>query len=70
MKAVSSVLLMVALVPLSACAPKANDPADVQAIKAASLTGTRRGIAQMQKRWSRGSIQPTRREWTRTNPLS
>ena len=38
MKAVSSVLLVLALVPLSACAPKVNDPADVQAIKAASLT--------------------------------
>jgi len=33
MKAVSSVLLMLALVPLSACGPKVNDPADVQAVK-------------------------------------
>jgi ketosteroid isomerase-like protein len=33
MKAVSSVLLVLALVPLSACAPKVNDPADVQAVK-------------------------------------
>ena len=33
MKAVSSVLLVFALVPLSACAPKVNDPADVQAVK-------------------------------------
>ena len=33
MKAVSSVLLVLALVPLSACAPKVNNPADVQAIK-------------------------------------
>ena len=33
MKAVASVLLMLALVPLSACGPKVNDPADVQAVK-------------------------------------
>jgi ketosteroid isomerase-like protein len=33
MKAVSSVLLVLALVSLSACAPKVNDPADVQAVK-------------------------------------
>ncbi len=33
MKAVSSLLLVLALVPLSACAPKVNDPADVQAVK-------------------------------------
>jgi len=33
MKAVSSVLLVLALVWLSACAPKVNDPADVQAVK-------------------------------------
>ena len=33
MKAVSPVLLVLALVPLSACAPKVNDPADVQAVK-------------------------------------
>ena len=33
MKAVSSVLLLLALVSLSACAPKVNDPADVQAVK-------------------------------------
>jgi ketosteroid isomerase-like protein len=33
MKAVSSVLLVLALVPLSACAPKVNDPADIQAVK-------------------------------------
>ena len=33
MKAVSSALLVLALVPLSACAPKVNDPADVQAVK-------------------------------------
>lgn len=33
MKALSSVLLVLALVPLSACAPKVNDPADVQAVK-------------------------------------
>jgi ketosteroid isomerase-like protein len=33
MKAVSSVLLMLALVPLSACGPKVNDPADVRAVK-------------------------------------
>jgi ketosteroid isomerase-like protein len=33
MKAVSSVLLVLALVPLSACAPKVNHPADVQAVK-------------------------------------
>jgi ketosteroid isomerase-like protein len=33
MKAVSSVLLVLALVLLSACAPKVNDPADVQAVK-------------------------------------
>jgi ketosteroid isomerase-like protein len=33
MKAVSSMLLVLALVPLSACAPKVNNPADVQAVK-------------------------------------
>jgi len=33
MKAVSSVLLVLALVSLSACAPKVNDPADVQSVK-------------------------------------
>ena len=33
MKAVSSVLLVLALAPLSACASKVNDPADVQAVK-------------------------------------
>ena len=37
MKTVLSVVLALALVPLAACAPKVNDPADVQAIKEASL---------------------------------
>jgi uncharacterized protein (TIGR02246 family) len=38
MKMIPSTLLVLALVPLSACAPKVNNPADVQAIKDASLT--------------------------------
>jgi uncharacterized protein (TIGR02246 family) len=33
MKTVVSLLLVLALVPLAACAPKANDPADIQAVK-------------------------------------
>jgi len=33
MKAVASVLLVLTLVPLSACGPKVNDPAEVQAVK-------------------------------------
>ena len=33
MKTVLSLALILALVPLSACAPKVNDPADVQAVK-------------------------------------
>jgi ketosteroid isomerase-like protein len=33
MKTVLSLVLVLALVPLSACAPKVNDPADVQAVK-------------------------------------
>src|SRR5512139_2627408 len=33
MKTVVSLLLVLALVPLAACAPKVNDPADVQAVK-------------------------------------
>ena len=37
MRTVLSVLLVLALVALAACAPKVNDPADVQAIKDASL---------------------------------
>ena len=32
-KTVLSAVLVLALVPLSACAPKANDPADIQAVK-------------------------------------
>jgi uncharacterized protein (TIGR02246 family) len=38
MKTIPSMMLVLALVPLSACAPKVNDPTDVQAIKDASLT--------------------------------
>lgn len=38
MKTVLSVVLVLALVPLSACAPKVNEPADVQAVRAASVT--------------------------------
>ncbi len=33
MKTVLSLVLVLALAPLAACAPKANDPADVQAVK-------------------------------------
>ena len=33
MKSVLSVVLVLALVPLAACAPKVNDPADIQAVK-------------------------------------
>jgi ketosteroid isomerase-like protein len=33
MKTVLSVMLVLALVPLAACAPKVNDPADIQAVK-------------------------------------
>jgi len=33
MKTVVALVLVLALVPLSACAPKVNDPADVQAVK-------------------------------------
>ncbi len=33
MKTVLALVLVLALVPLSACAPKVNDPADVQAVK-------------------------------------
>ena len=33
MKTVLSLVLILALVPLSACAPKVNDPADVHAVK-------------------------------------
>jgi hypothetical protein len=32
MKIVLSLVLVLALVPLSACAPKVNDPADIQAV--------------------------------------
>jgi uncharacterized protein (TIGR02246 family) len=38
MKMLLSGVLVLALVPLSACAPKVNNPADVQAVRAASLT--------------------------------
>jgi uncharacterized protein (TIGR02246 family) len=37
MRTVLSVVLVLALVPLAACAPNVNNPADVQAIKEASL---------------------------------
>jgi len=44
MKAVTSVLLVLALVPLSACAPKVNDPADVRAVKQ-TMEAYTKGIA-------------------------